>query len=265
MRRTTNFIEPIPGRPRGFTLIELLVVISIIGLLIAILLPALAKARDSTKILQCSVNQKQLVTAVIAKAADSKGATIDFVVDSELYIFDIKPATDLADEYMQGAYTAFYCPLFLENNLYTERGGVATNAFGETNHEFGYWWRWHHTASDNRVMGYHYMNAPNLDPDETNNPPASRKNYTWTRDGLDLRADSIEGSHDVVPSDLAMFTDMSIRVGGTWFNQWERAHMDKDGNYMGGNTAYTDGSVQFVHDEDRQWMYSTASGHRLFW
>src|SRR5262252_108260 len=51
-------------RRRGFTLIELLVVIAIIGVLVALLLPAVPSARGSARRTQCHNHPKQLALAV---------------------------------------------------------------------------------------------------------------------------------------------------------------------------------------------------------
>ncbi|MBI5386994.1 MAG: prepilin-type N-terminal cleavage/methylation domain-containing protein [Verrucomicrobia bacterium] len=70
---TTTCRKEEPARA-GFTLIELLVVIAIIAVLAALLLPALAQAKEHAKRTACLNNNKQLATAMILFVDDNEAS-----------------------------------------------------------------------------------------------------------------------------------------------------------------------------------------------
>src|SRR5688572_3188859 len=66
-------IRALREQRRGFTLVELLVVIGIIALLIAMLLPALRKAKEQANAVACQSNLRQLMQCIILFSTDMKG------------------------------------------------------------------------------------------------------------------------------------------------------------------------------------------------
>ena len=100
---------------KGFTLIELLVVVSIIALLIAILLPALSKAREASIRVKCQSNLRQIGIAVMAYRVDFKSLPKRTTApqDHPHVIGGVQPAESLL-EYGTTKFT-YYCPANFAN------------------------------------------------------------------------------------------------------------------------------------------------------
>lgn len=64
------------GKRRAFTLIELLVVIAVIAVLMAILIPALSRAREQARGIACLANQRTLAQAYIMYADENDGSMV---------------------------------------------------------------------------------------------------------------------------------------------------------------------------------------------
>jgi prepilin-type N-terminal cleavage/methylation domain-containing protein/prepilin-type processing-associated H-X9-DG protein len=219
---------------RAFTLIELLVVISIIGILSSLLLPALARSKESAKRIQCASNLRQINMA-LRMYVDANNDRLP-QVSSGAWAWDVpvKVADGMAQN---GAVQPIcYCP---------------SCGFGDD--DFRALWNF---STSYRVFGY-AMTFPGTATVYSTNQNVSflSQSVTDTNTGAIVSIGSISDRVVMADAVISMKGDADeehrwlntyINIKGGYVKAHRSAHVDANGRIpSGGNLGMLDGHVEW--------------------
>jgi prepilin-type N-terminal cleavage/methylation domain-containing protein len=218
---------------KGFTLIELLVVIAIIAILAAMLLPALASAKEKSKRARCQSNLKQVGYAAILYASDNK----DYVPPA---------AWDIG--------WSAYNPILLASNLAAVASDLGFNTNSVVNGVSTGPTIWTcpnrpalpNTSGATWALGYQYYGGI---PRWGNYLSASPSKTTTSKAGWMLAADLVI---NFATAPQQMWSDPTQPPTSGWYSLPAHARGSMP---AGGNELFIDGSVRWVNATEMYKIY----------
>jgi prepilin-type N-terminal cleavage/methylation domain-containing protein len=272
-------------QPNAFTLVELLVVISIIGVLVALLLPSLSQARDLAKRVGCSAMYKQIAAGSWAYAADSRDAApwlnsgsygaLGYGGPYDTAGIATDPLALFSRNYLNSAWAQdgvagrMKVPKALidpgvSNGMERPNPGWAGTTYTP---DLGQWNAIGMTVGFGSFLGLYFDNTT---PDRSGVGSNGGINARYrTRDGNPALSWMTDGSNGIAPlrfsdfanpSDDVIFVDLLFQDGGASTatgTHWSVPH-GRPGSPNGINQGFADASVRWFNHSEMNYYYQTA-------